>query len=37
MMVLVLNHAEVERLLVMSECINVMRDALSRLATGDMH
>ena len=37
MMVLVLNHAEVERLLVMSECIEVMRDALSRLASGGMH
>ena len=37
MMVLVLSHAEVERLLVMSECIDVMRDALSRLARGETH
>ena len=37
MKVLVLNHADVERLLVMNECIAVMRDALSRLARGEAY
>jgi ornithine cyclodeaminase/alanine dehydrogenase-like protein (mu-crystallin family) len=37
MRVLVLNHAEVERLLPMPECITVMEDALSALARGEFH
>ena len=36
MSVLILNHAEVERLLPMAECIPLMRDALRRLAAGEM-
>jgi ornithine cyclodeaminase/alanine dehydrogenase-like protein (mu-crystallin family) len=35
MKLLILTHAEVERLLPMSECISVMEDALSALARGE--
>jgi ornithine cyclodeaminase/alanine dehydrogenase-like protein (mu-crystallin family) len=34
---LVLSHADVERLLPMSECIEVMHDALAGLARGEFH
>jgi ornithine cyclodeaminase len=37
MSVLVLTHAEVQRLLPMDECIPVMREALSALARGQVH
>jgi len=37
MSILILTHADVERLLPMSECINLMSDALSRLAKGQAH
>ncbi|PYP87353.1 MAG: ornithine cyclodeaminase [Blastocatellia bacterium AA13] len=37
MSILILKQSEVERLLVMSECITVMRDALSRLARGEVY
>jgi ornithine cyclodeaminase len=37
MKILILNHAEVELLLPMPECIAVMEEALSALARGEMH
>lgn len=37
MQILILNHAEVEHLLPMRECLPVMSDALSALARGDVH
>src|SRR6185503_3541503 len=37
MKILVLNHAEVERLLPMVECIEVMAEALAALSAGQMH
>jgi len=37
MSILILTHADVERLLPMSECINLMSDALSQLAKGQAH
>ncbi|MDQ3908686.1 MAG: ornithine cyclodeaminase family protein [Acidobacteriota bacterium] len=37
MKLLVLNHAEVEALLPMRECVEVMADALSSLARGEFH
>jgi ornithine cyclodeaminase/alanine dehydrogenase-like protein (mu-crystallin family) len=37
MRILILNHAEVEHLLPIRECIPVMIDALSSLARGDVH
>jgi len=37
MRILILNHAEVERLLPIRECMPVMIDALSSLARGDVH
>jgi ornithine cyclodeaminase/alanine dehydrogenase-like protein (mu-crystallin family) len=37
MKILILNHAEVERLLPMGECIAVMAEALTALARGDAH
>ena len=37
MKILILSHAEVEKLLPMSECIDVMEEALAALARGEMH
>jgi ornithine cyclodeaminase/alanine dehydrogenase-like protein (mu-crystallin family) len=37
MKILILTHAEVEQLLPMTECIDVMAEALSALARGEMH
>jgi ornithine cyclodeaminase/alanine dehydrogenase-like protein (mu-crystallin family) len=37
MKILILTHAEVEKLLPMRECIAVMEEALSALARGEMH
>ncbi|HEU4766491.1 MAG TPA: ornithine cyclodeaminase family protein [Pyrinomonadaceae bacterium] len=37
MKILILNHDEVVRLLPMSDCIAVMRDALIKLANGEVH
>jgi len=37
MQILVLNHAEVEQLLPMAECIEVMAEALADLSAGRMH
>src|SRR5258707_14443068 len=37
MRVLVLSHADVERLLPMDECVGLMADALSALARGQVH
>lgn len=37
MKILILNHDEVFRLLPMKECIAVMREALGKLATGEVH
>lgn len=37
MKILILNHAEVERLLPMGECVEVMAEALRDLSAGQMH
>ena len=37
MKILILNHDEVVQLLPMQECIGVMREALIRLARGQVH
>ena len=37
MKILIVNHAEVGRLMPMNECIEVMADALASLARGDFH
>jgi len=37
MQIVVLNHGEVERLLPMSECVEVMAEALAALSSGHMH
>jgi len=37
MKILILNHDEVVRLLPMNDCIAVMRDALTKLARGEVH
>ncbi len=37
MQIVVLNHTEVERLLPMSECVEVMAEALTALSSGHMH
>ena len=37
MKILILNHTEVERLLPMAECIEVMAEALADLSAGRMH
>jgi ornithine cyclodeaminase len=37
MKILILNHAEIERLLPMSECVDVMAGALAALARGEAH
>jgi len=37
MHILILNHAEVARLLPMSECVEVMAEALAALSAGQMH
>ena len=37
MKILILNHDEVVRLLPMNDCIALMRDALSKLAKGEVH
>jgi ornithine cyclodeaminase/alanine dehydrogenase-like protein (mu-crystallin family) len=37
MSILILNHAEVERLLPMAECVEVMAEALAALSAGQLH
>ena len=37
MKILILNHTEVEQLLPMHECIDVMKEAFAALARGEFH